>query len=71
MGFAAFPFVFELFDVTNLMQPILIFGESVKLSRGKCGTPVEFAKTVNFNTCANPFSVNLGDPFRKYMVICK
>ncbi|CAN5962854.1 unnamed protein product [Sphagnum jensenii] len=67
----SFPFVFELFDVTNLMQPILIFGESVKLSRGKCGTPVEFAKTVNFNTCANPFSVNLGDPFRKYMVICK
>jgi hypothetical protein len=40
MGFAASPFVFELFDVTNLMQPILIFGESVKLSGGKHGTTV-------------------------------
>jgi len=33
MGFAASPFVFELFNVTNLMQPILIFRESEIVKR--------------------------------------
>ena len=68
---AASPFVFELFDVTDITQPILVFGESIKLSRGSKGTPIAFAKHVKFSKSDNPLEVNLGDPFRKYMVTCR
>lgn len=69
---AASPFVFELFDVTDITQPILVFGETIKLSRGSKGTPIAFPKQVkNFSKSDNPLEVDLGDPFRKYMVTCR
>lgn len=68
---AASPFLFELFDVTDITQPILIFGEQMKISRGSRGMPVAFTSYINFSKSDNPIAVDLGDPFRKYTVTCR